>query len=381
MAPCNGPIHPLVLARDAFHTRPVTPPVPLCVRSGTAVAALVPVLLFTVALVAAPAVAHGEDRASAETAAAPAQPIQRQTFWQRIVDPHGPEIAAVLHHAGELHQRARRLDAGVDHHDTRRRLLDDARGMLRHALRLSPDHLEVIALLADVHDAAGRSTAAIAGYRRYMERTDDKDLSRARCLRFGVLLARVGHMRDAAAVLHRCVDLPYLPHIELRERYRSRAIAALAMVLAHDDRLDDAFALIHRNLEAERDHMVAFTLAVLYDQDEQITRAYEILEHDFDAMSDGVVFQAVAEGLLEQPFVPAAERHYYYALLYESRGLLIEARAEWLAYVHGSALTRYHERAHKHVRAVDRLLDERTRKPVRPEPPSPLRIIRPRPAP
>ena len=319
-------------------------------------------LSLVILLLAAPASARA-DEDSATDVASPDPRLPKATLWQRIVDPHGPEIAAVLYHARALHQRAREIDAGTHtgYHPIRRRLLEDARGMLRYALRLSPDHLDVIALLADVEDTAGQPAAAIRGYREYMERTEDRHLSRARCLRFGVLLARTGQDRQAARALQRCIDLPYLPHIELKEHHRSRAIAARAMVLAHDDRLDDAFALLHRNLEVERDQLVAFTLAVLYDQDEQITRAYEILEQDFNAMHDELTFQAVAQRLQVQPFLPAAERHYYLALLYESRGLLADARNEWLAYVHSSALVRYHRRARKHIRDVDRLLEQRHR--------------------
>jgi hypothetical protein len=53
-------------------------------------------------------------------------------------------------------------------------------------------------------------------------------------------------------------------------------------------------------------------------------------------------------------FVPAADRHYYYGLLYEAVGHLTEARAEFALYA-AAGEQPYRRRALEHVTSIDSL--------------------------
>jgi hypothetical protein len=113
-------------------------------------------------------------------------------------------------------------------------------------------------------------------------------------------------------------------------------------------------------LAAERRAKAALTvlaLAVLYDRDEQISQAFDLVLRAQGAL-DGAYAERFEAGLALAPPVPAAELHYHRAFLYETAGFAHEARAEWLAYLRlgtGRGLVR----ARAHLAALDAFVRDR----------------------
>ncbi len=318
--------------------------------------------LLAFALALAPATARADrESGSDEREPAAASAEAESSLWGPAAPLRSEEIRVIASHARKLYERASAPAHHPDDARLRQRLLADARGMLRYAHSLDADDRNILELLAYVEEASGNATRALAGYRSYMAKSNPDDIGREPCLRYGTFLARLHRMRQAASVLQRCIGLPLpLRDAESRELHLE-TVVLLATLYAYDDRIDNAFALLTRQAGSSTDLLIYFALAVLYDKDEQITRAYEIMEKSLSSMDDEMTFLALSERLLDQVFVPAAERHYYFALLYESRGLLPEARAEWLSYIHSGEQARYSGRAYKHVRGIDELLENQLR--------------------
>jgi hypothetical protein len=99
--------------------------------------------------------------------------------------------------------------------------------------------------------------------------------------------------------------------------------------------------------------LVTFALAVQYDRDEQRGAAFEILDR-MQTTLQGQLAQSATYGLATMRFVPAADRHYYYGLLYEAVGNLSEARAEFALYA-AAGDQPYRRRALEHVASIDAL--------------------------
>src|SRR5207237_953504 len=80
---------------------------------------------------------------------------------------------------------------------------------------------------------------------------------------------------------------------------------------------------------------LALALAVAYDRDEQLSSAFQTLDHMQSALTSSYAAQ-LQQSIGTLQFVPAIDQRYWQALFYESAGFLAEARAEWLNYAAGS---------------------------------------------
>lgn len=284
---------------------------------------------------------------------------ERQDFWGWLIDPHRTEVDGILKIARDNWQQA--AADSMDHDagsrsparaERRRRLLADAEGMLRYALRLAPGRADVLRELALVQDE-NEVPAAQQSLERYLAAEIPERISAEPRVRLGRWYARQRRFGDATVQLRLALGSPGTD-----PGLRSQALHLLATVLMHSDRLAEAIDLLRSATQTSPSPPTLFALAVAYDRDEQITRALETLE-SMRAMSTPAFADVLVQSENRRPvvFVPPWERHYYAALQYELLGFLPEARSEWQAYIRCDEAP-YRERARQHLALVDRLAIE-----------------------
>lgn len=283
-----------------------------------------------------------------------------QNFWERVLITKDREIADALSHAKDLYQSAQRAVQSEDEETLRRRMLREARGMLAFALRLRPEHREVLERMAMVEEASGRVAQAIGYYEQVYARTNKDPMSGDACVRFGLLLARADQHRRAIEVLQRCMNM-HAAGGPLTRALRSSGLINLSNLYAAEGQLEEAIELLERERVGRQTGILAFALVVLCDKDQQINRAFELLQYQRH-MDERFVLTLIRE-LGAMPMVPAEDRHYFTALLLEARGSLPEAREEWHHYIRSRHGARYAERARQHLEAIDALLTKTDRSP------------------
>lgn len=257
-------------------------------------------------------------------------------FWSWVIEPHAVEIATVLEKVDELRSLARNSNRETDYLDTRRRALDDALGMLRYARRLAPRDPIVARTLAEVAAERGLLAEAAATYEHYLETGGGDDNTARGAL--GVIYAQQGRYGVAIEPLRAGVAVRSLEAIQvLAQVYMERGRVTEAIdLLVHSPHADSADSLL--------------TLAVAYDRDEQVGEAAETLGR-LSSLLQGRQYLP----LIIPTFVPAIDQRYFTALLFESRGKLDQARAEWMAYAAARPAPRFRARALAHVADIDRL--------------------------
>jgi tetratricopeptide (TPR) repeat protein len=284
---------------------------------------------------------------------------QRQDFWGWLMDPHKTEVDDILRLARENWQQAALDAADFDtgsrspgRSERRRRLLADAEGMLKYALRLAPGRADVLRELALVQDE-NEVPAAQGTLERYLAAEIPERVSAEPRVRLGRWYARQRRFSDATVQLRLALGSP-----AGEAAMRSQALHLLATVLMHSDRLAEAIDLLESAASSSGNPQTVFALAVAYDRDEQITRALETLE-GMRAMSSPAFIDVLVQQENRRPvvFVPPWERHYYAALQYELLGYLPEARSEWQAYIQVEEAP-YRDRARQHLALVERLAVE-----------------------
>lgn len=281
----------------------------------------------------------------------------KSKFWERVARPHEQEILDVLRHARQLYESADRPVRNAADVEFRQRLLADARGMLRYALGRVPERTDVIELLAYVEEASGHMDQALALYERYVEIQPHDLMSGELCLRHGLLLWRMGSMERAVKRLEPCVEAP----ARLRNsESRVHAIVHLANLYMDQGRVTAATELLRRHTvgEPSPEPLLVFALAVAYDKDEQLSLAYETLAALQIQGQRDVTIRLLRSLEDLSWFVPAEDRAYFLALLYEVSGYLAEAREEWHNYTRSGELARYARRARTHMEAIEGLLDK-----------------------
>jgi hypothetical protein len=312
--------------------------------------------------------------------AAPARADDRDT-WAEILDPHGDEIRVVLDKAQQAQMQALNY-ANYDGDPTgelRTKLLDDAYGMLRYARRLSPHNADVLFMLGKVADDGGRAQAAIEALEAYLRESTSPQPEAHQ--RLGRLYLRL-HQLDPA-IRHLRQGLVGAGQTAVTTVYLANALVAAG-------RGDDAIQLLADALEDQHGQYwnveattLGLALAVAYDRDEQLSSAFQTLDHMQSALTSSYAAQ-LQQSIASVQFVPAIDQRYWQALFYESAGFLAEARAEWLNYAAGGADARWKDRALAHVAAIDKLRAQdlaarhdaqgkngKGKKPVAPPPPSP----------
>jgi Tetratricopeptide repeat len=283
---------------------------------------------------------------------APVARADQRDTWAEIVDPHGDEIRQILEKTNQAWAQALNY-ANYDGDPTgelRIKLMDDAFGMLRYARRLAPHNPDVLLALGRVADDGGRAGAAIDALDAYL-RESPQPLPEAH-QRLGKL-----HLR--------------LRHYDLAIRHLRQGLAGggatvatiiyLASALTAAGRGDDATQLLADAVQAQGGQYwnvevdtLALALAVAYDRDEQLSSAFQTLDHMQSSLNGSYPAQ-LQQSIGSIQFVPAIDQRYWQALFYESAGFLAEARAEWLNYAAGGADARWKDRALAHVAGIDKL--------------------------
>src|SRR3569623_5800 len=243
---------------------------------------------------------------------------ERGNFWRDVVAPHQAEVAAILSKVrNALYQADNALasdfvPAGQEHMRFYREVL----GPLKYARRMQPDNIDVLRLYAQVCDELGKTREAIAALQAAIDVSGPPKLPADIAGRLGIIYLRLGQTGEAIDVLANAVPLnaPY---------YSTEAA------------------------------LVAFSLAVQYDRDEQHGAAFEVLDR-MQSVLQGQMAALVQTSLAQMRFAPAEDQHYYLGLLYEAVGSYTEARAEWALYANAADLP-YRGRALDHIAAIDAL--------------------------
>jgi tetratricopeptide (TPR) repeat protein len=305
-----------------------------------------------VARVRARALALASVLAAAALVAGPVR-ADDHDFWADVVDPHGDEVRMIVEKATRAEKQAESF-ASYDGDPTglmRARLLDDAYGMLRYARRLAPHNPAVLLALGEIADDDGRSLQALEALHAYLAEVDRPDADAyARLGRIHLLLGHYGRavhdLREALA--------GHPPADGTTTVYLAQALVASGHADDATQLLADAVDNLSSQYYGVEASTLVFALAVSYDQNEQLSKAYATLDHLQNALSSGYAAQ-LQQALARLDFVPAIDRHYWQGLLYETAGFYGEARAEWLNYAAAGPAARYRDRALAHVHALDQL--------------------------
>ncbi|HVK73814.1 MAG TPA: tetratricopeptide repeat protein [Kofleriaceae bacterium] len=288
----------------------------------------------------------------------------RGDFWREVVSPHHDEVTALK---AQLRDALAAIisDGNPEH---RAGLVLEATRMARYARQLDPGDVELLYYLAALADEGGHSAAAQRQLVDYVSRTPRPSMRLDALVRLGKIALRQRRPELAIGALRQA----------LAERGDRRSTAAAAIYLAHAldaaGRTGDAIDLLASQIatqpgawEAE-DAAIWLALATLYDRDEQISQAFELVMTAQNVLGAGFA-ERMEAGLAAVPPVPAPEIHYTRAFVYETAGFLLEARAEWQSYLRMTTVARYRDRAAAHLAAIDGLLAARrgpASRPARP---------------
>jgi tetratricopeptide (TPR) repeat protein len=221
--------------------------------------------------------------------------------------------------------------------------------MLAYAHKLSPDNLEVLALLGDAADEAGKTRQAIDALTASIRLTGEAKASAQVTGRLGFIYLRLGKLDQAVR------------YLELAQTAvpSSRTLIHLATALAARGHMADAIDVLANNVQLALQYptaestLLAFALAVQYDRDDQRHAAFEILDKLMTVLQGNGYGPMIDNSLAQMRFAPAEDRYYYHALFYESLGNYTEARAEWATYAAAGDLP-WRARALEHIAAIDR---------------------------
>lgn len=291
-----------------------------------------------------------------------------------MIDPNADEVASIVTKVRELMSRPdHALNGDTDWAvDARAKFFRDAKNMLVHARKLSPQNTEVLALLGRASDELGDTKGAIEALEACVRVTGLDKIPIDVAGRLGAIQLRIGDI-DAALKWLRLAQAPLSP-------VSAPAIVHLATALAERGdtakAIDTLVSAIPPSMLGNFSNdvtLASFALAVVYDRDEQRAAAFAVL----DQMQSGLGQQYgvfVQNELVKLRFPHAEDLHYYRGLLYESIGQYVEARAEWAHYA-AAGDTPWRARALAHVRAIDA---QRRANPGAPPTPQPLAPATPR---
>jgi len=269
-------------------------------------------------------------------------------IWQRALEPHGPAVKQLLAKATEAIARADR--GGVDWAiDQRNAYYLDAFHLLTAARTLSPDNIDVLSLYAEAADEIGKTREALDALERVV-RLVGPDKARIDVVgRLGAIRLRLGDRDTAIHWLRYTQNASVLGNSEW--------LIYLATALAERGDVTPAIEVLRHLIPTSIPYfnddiaLVAFSLAVLYDRDEQRGAAFDVLDH-MQANLNQMYALKLQQRLGRFRFVPAIDRHYYLALFYESLGEYTEARAEWALYA-ASGDSPWRGRAIDHMAEID----------------------------
>ena len=286
---------------------------------------------------------------------APVAPV-RGDLWREITEPNAEQVRTLVAKARLSIRRADDALAGdVEWSvDTRARFYRDAYHLAAHARRLAPEHREALAVFARAADELGMTSEAIRALELSVHLSGPDQAPVEITSRLGALYLRLGD-RDRAIPWLRRAQGPLAGAGGLDQAH---ALVHLAGALAaRGDPGAAAHALVNAlppgplgQLSHEAT-LVAFALAVLHDREEQRASAFDVLDHLRTTLT-AQYHEHVQISLARMPFAPPEDLHYFRALLYESQGHYVEARAEWALYA-AAGDPPYRGRALDHIAAID----------------------------
>jgi tetratricopeptide (TPR) repeat protein len=287
--------------------------------------------------------------------AAPAPDPDRGNFWRDLLAPHKDEDDLILSRARQAMNTAD-MALYSDYDPTgleRLRFYREIYGMLKYARKLAPDNVDVLKLLGQTADEHGKTREALEALQTAYEIAGDKagaDITG----RLGIIYLRLGKLDDAIRYLRLAqgtvlAGQPLTAHVLV---HLSNALAMRGQMTEAIDVLSNAVPATAQYFQNEL-VLVSFALAVQYDRDDQRGAAFEVLDRMQNVLQ-GQLAMMVQQQLAGMRFAPAEDRHYFYALLYESAGNYVEARAEWALYAAAGKLP-FRKRALDHIAALDAL--------------------------
>lgn len=323
------------------------------------------------------AAGNGEARREPRT---PTPPVDDAgDFWREAVEPNGDRVKALLQKANAAISQ---LDTAYVSDsdwavDQRMKFYRDAYNLMRHARKLAPDHVEVLSILGRAADELGKTREAIDALEACVRVTGPDKASAQITGRLGAIYLRLGERDTAirwlryASSNHLSADnAPALVHLANAFAARGEIGTAIDTLKPH---VPATFSSYSYSGNASEATMVAFSLVVIYDRDEQRGAAFELLAQMQTQLQAQYAHQVLSE-LSKFRFAPAEDQHYVQALLYESLGQYVEARAEWALYA-ASGDSPWRGRALDHIAAIDkqRRIDPTARPTQIPTPTRPVR--------
>jgi tetratricopeptide (TPR) repeat protein len=298
--------------------------------------------------------AHGAAAEVMDIPAAPAADPDRGNFWRDMLWPHKDEVDSILL---KVQQAITNADMGLyaDYDPSgleRLRFYREMFGPIRHARKLAPDNVDVLRNYAIVADELGKTREAMDALHAAIDLVGTEKAGGEITGRLGMIYLRLGKVDDAIRYLRTAQGPIYGGRTTT-----AHVIVHLAHALASQGQMSEAIDVLSNALPANIQYyaneiaLASLALAVHYDRDEQRGAAFDIL----DRMQSGLQGQLGTLGfaaLATMRFTPAADRHYYYGLLYEAVGNITEARTEFALYA-SSGESPYRRRALEHVTALD----------------------------
>jgi tetratricopeptide (TPR) repeat protein len=285
----------------------------------------------------------------------PAAPPPEASFWRDIVEPNAERVQQLLNGATTAIQSIDSALANGDADwavDQQARIYEEAYQLLRKARALHPQNVEVLALLGRVADELGKTAVAIEALEACIELQGPERAGVEVTGRLGAIYLRMGRIDAAIRWLRHArgpltLTAPTLVHL-------ANALAARGEMIEATDTLARALPATWSvsPIQEDRTALVLFGLAVLHDRDEQRAAAFSALEKLQTTLQQQYA-AIVRNELARMRFAPAEDQHYYLALLYESLGYYVEARAEW---AHYAAIpdAAWRRRALEHIAEIDR---------------------------
>lgn len=299
------------------------------------------------------AFALAASQAYAKPEAPPAErPATDGDFWRDVVEPHSEEVRRITQNARnamKIADDALQTDAewAVEQ---RMRYFHDAYAMLQYARKLAPENTDVLALLGRAADEVGKTRQAIEALEACANVLGPDKTGADVLGRLGMIYLRLGES-DAAIRWLRLAQGPLRPDTAQPLVHLANALAARGEVTAAVDTLTNAMPTQSMGFYSQELTLATFTLAMIYDRDEQRSAAFEILDRMKTTLQQAFGTQ-VQSSLALMRYAPSEDQHYYLALLYEVMDQYVEARAQWALYA-ASGDSPWRARALDHIRAID----------------------------
>lgn len=281
----------------------------------------------------------------------PAAAPDAGNFWREVIEPHADEVQVLLRNARHtMREPDNALMTDSDWAvEQRQKFFVDAYNLLRYARKLSPNNVEVLAMFARAADELGKTREAIEALETCIRVTGPDKAGAEVTGRLGAIYLRLGE-RDTAIRWLRYAQGPLTSDSAPATVHLANALAARGEVGKALDTLHNALPPTAFGYQPDA-ALVAFALAVLYDRDEQLAAAFEILDRMQASLQQGYAMVLHNE-LAKLRYAPAEDEHYYLALFYESLGHYVEARAQWALYA-ASGESPWRARALAHIAAID----------------------------